>query len=189
MKLLFVTSNKIGSRLIRWGLNSDCSHFAVCFDEQARGSGIIFHSILTGCFLEWFMAFKKTHQIIHALSFKENLSLKDEEEIYRGMLSEYADHGYDRWAFAYWCYNIIKQKLFGHKCRLPDKNAWQRSGYSLCTQLASGVPWIKRWAFGKGIDLEMISPHDLYIKLLETNNFFNEQRWVEEQNNSDKSKS
>lgn len=49
VKLVWVAADKIGSRLIRWGLDSDCSHFAVVFDERDDVTfgiprGVVFHS-------------------------------------------------------------------------------------------------------------------------------------------------
>jgi hypothetical protein len=169
VKLLFVKSSKPASKLIQWGLKSDCSHFAVCFDEQANGSGIVFHSVLGGATLEWFGLFKKQYDVVHALEFKTRLTLADEEDIYQGMLSQYSGQSYDYFAFMYWFYVALKWRVFGKP--IPLKNSWAKAGFNLCTGLAAGVKWINQWAQENNIDLEMIAPHDLHEKLLATGYF------------------
>ena len=181
MKLLFVTSNKPISRLIRWGLGSDCSHFVVCFDEQANGSGIVFHSVMSGATIEWFGYFKTHYTIVHALSFKSSMSLQDEESIYQGMLSQYSGQGYDQKAFWFWTIRAALKKFFG--IPLPSKNSWGKSGYNLCTGLAGGIKWIKIWAQDNGVDLEMIEPHMLHEKLVSTGYFIENKVWCGAQNN------
>lgn len=178
MKLLFVKSNKWGSRFIRWGLGSDCSHFAVSFDDM-----IVFHSVSGGAELEWLGLFKRNYTIVHALKFKAPMPLQDEESIYQGMLAEYSGEGYDFKALLFWLWRGTLLKFFG--VPLPPKNQWSVSGYNLCTGLAGGVKWISSWAAENNIDLEMVSPHDLYTKLLDTRYFSDgipfgtEAPWVE----------
>jgi len=180
VKLLFVKSNKIGSRLIRWTLKEDCSHFAVCFDDEANGSGIAFESIPSGAKLSWFGAFRRTHTLVHALSFKTPMPLRDEEDIYLGMLSQYSNQGYDFRALAFWIFAAIAWRVFG--ISLPNKNPWAVAGFNLCTGLAGGVKWIDQWAKASKIDLEMIGPQDLYSRLLRTGYFVDEADWCEVQN-------
>lgn len=184
MKLLFVSSKLIGSRLIRWALKDDCSHFAVCFDEkerlETRGSGIVFHSEASGAKLEWFGEFRKTHHIVSALSFKTPVTALDEESIYQGMLETYSGQGYDFKALAFWIWRGALWRAFG--VPLPAKNRWAVNGYSLCTGLAGGVKWIRAWAKDRGIDLEMIGPGELHRRLESTGYFVEERDWCYLQN-------
>jgi hypothetical protein len=129
----------------------------------------VFHSIVGGATLEWFGLFKQHSDIKHILAFKSPLNLQDEESIYQGMLAEYSGQGYDRWAFCFWAYRAFMWRVFGTP--LPEKNDWAKAGFNLCTGLAGGIKWIKRWADENHIDLEMIEPHDLYVKLLATGYF------------------
>lgn len=175
MKLLFVKSGRPGSRIIQWALKEDCSHFAVCFDEEANGSGIAFHSISSGATLEWFGLFRKTHTIVHALSFKTPLSLPEEEAVYQSMLAQYSGQGYDYKALAFWTWRGALWRFFGRS--LPAKNDWAVNGYNLCTGLAGGIEWVRSWAEANGIDLEMIGPEDLYSRLKATGNFKDEADW------------
>lgn len=180
MKFLFVKSNKWGSRLIRWALRDESSHFAVCFDEQAKGSGIVFHSVGSGAVLEWFGAFRKTHTLVSALSFKAPLILSDEESIYQGMLAEYSGEGYDFKAVLFWAWRALLLRFFGKP--LPAKNYWAAAGYNLCTGLAGGLKWVEQWANDNRVDLEMIGPGDLYRRLLATGYFVDEKEWCALQN-------
>ena len=177
MKLLFVKSEKFGSRLIRWGLRSDCSHFAVCFDEEKKGGGIVFHSSARGATLEWFGLFKQHYEISHALSFKTKRTLLEEEEIYLGLLSKYSGEGYDYKALLFWFFRAVLWRFF--RVPLPKENSWAVNGYNLCTGLASGIPWVKLWAEGNDVDLEMIPPHELYIRLLASGYFKSEGHWCD----------
>lgn len=169
MKFLFVRSSKLWSKIIRWGLSSDCSHFAVCFDEEAKGSGIIFHSTFSGTKLEWFGEFKKHHTIMHAITFKSPLTLPEEENLYLHMLAKYSGQKYDFYAFLFWTWRCLLHKLF--KLPFPKKNYWAMQSMNLCTALASGVDVIEEKAKEKQIDLEMIAPHKLYELLLEIDAF------------------
>lgn len=164
MKLLFVKSNKLGSRFIRWGLESDCSHVAISFDDT-----IVFHSVSGGATLEWLGLFTRHYEIVHSLKFKAPMILQDEEDIYQGMLAEYSGQGYDFKALAFWFYRGILKRFFN--VPLPEKNDWAVQGYNLCTGMVGGVKWIRQWARENKIDLEMIKPHDLYQKLLATGYF------------------
>lgn len=180
MKLLFVKSNQIGSKLIRAGLQEDSSHFAVCFDDQAKGSGIVFESNAKGAVLSWFGHFKKTHYLVHALSFKEPMSLEAEEEIYRSMLVQYSGQGYDWRALGYWILQVIGNRVLG--LPIAKQNVWQQAGYNLCTGLAGGIPCIAGWAKENGVDLEMIGPTSLYLRLLRSGHFDDERIWCAIQN-------
>jgi len=180
MKLIFATSDLAGSKLIRWTLGEDCSHMAVCFDDRANGSGIVFESIAGGAKLLWFGEFKKHRRVIHALSFKDTLTLEEEEAIYQGMLARYSGQSYDWAAMAFWVWHgLILWRIFGKS--LPKKNAWAKSGYNLCTGLAAGVPWVDAWAKKYSIDLEMVGPQQLYRALLASGHFQDEQPWCDAQ--------
>lgn len=169
MRLLFVTSNLLGARFIRWGLGTDCSHFAVCFDEDSLGRGIVFHSYGVGAQLEWLGHFQKKNITVHSLEFVAKLTLQEEEGIYKSLLSEYYGEGYDYKALLYWTWRGILNKFF--KVPLPPKNRWAVDGYQLCTGLAKGVQVIAELAKTSGMDLEMVKPHDLYHLLLDSGFF------------------
>lgn len=162
MKFLWTTSDKIGAKLIRWGLDSDCSHFAICFDEDI--GGIVFHSQGKGAKLEWLSEFLKNNTVVHALCFKTPLTLQDEEDIYRRLVNSYSSDRYDYPAIGWWAWRAFLKKAFN--IPIGSHNRWQQRGMSLCTNLAGGVRWLRKLAEEKKIDLEMISPHDLHALAL-----------------------
>jgi hypothetical protein len=158
MKFLWTTSDKVGARLIRWGLGSDCSHFAICFDEDI--GGIVFHSHGKGPQLEWLGEFLKKNHVVHALTFKTPLALMDEEDIYRKLVASYSSNRYDYPALLWWAWRGFLNKLFG--IPITKENHWQQRGMSLCTNLAGAVRWISKLVEEQGRSLEMVSPHELY---------------------------
>jgi hypothetical protein len=180
MKLLFVKANKVGSRIIRWGLKSNCSHFAVCFDEDEEGGGIVFHSYGSGPQLGWFEDFLDNYEVVYALSFKTEMPLAEEESIYKGLIRQYRKQWYDYAALCWWVWRGILFRFF--KVPFPAKNAWSKNGYALCTALAGGFKWIDAWAKETGTDLEMIAPGTLYAALLGTGYFKDEGQWVDDMN-------
>lgn len=161
MKALFVASSHIGSRIIRWGLGEDCSHFAVCFDEDEHGGGIIFHSYGKGPQLCWMRDFLEKYTVVHALVPLVAPTLENEEAIYKGMISAHSKDKYDYFALAWWSWRAALKKFMG--VAIPPRNEWQRGNMSLCTALASGWPQVADYAKSHSIDLEMITPHELML--------------------------
>lgn len=161
MIFLWANSGKIGSKLIRWGLGTDCSHFAVVFDEKPQGLGVVFHSqLFGGVQIEWWNHFRKTHKICHALRVNSSLFLVEEEEVYQTVVSRFYGQEYDHKAFIFWAYALMLYKMFGVK--VPSINAWQESGRDLCTEIGKGfaeIPWLQ---IPQIQDYAMISPHNMY---------------------------
>lgn len=164
MRFIFVASDQPGSKLIQWGLDSKSSHFAMTFDEDEQGGGIVFHSHGTGPQLEWLGTFLARYRVIHSLKFNQPIDLVDEESLYKAAIRQFAGEGYDYPAMLYWAWCVVRNKLFA--VPFPAKNRWAIAGYALCTGLASGIPWIADLAALHGVDLEMIRPDDLCELLL-----------------------
>jgi hypothetical protein len=165
MRFLFSTSDKIGAKAIRWGLRSDCSHFAIVFDEDAQGHGIVFHSHMGGVSLDWYSNWLKTNRIVHALEFLNRPPLALEETIYRAIVDRFDGQSYDVGAFSFWAVAVAANRLFGRP--LPTKNLWGRSDAALCTGLAvalQGTP-IACEALLEVKDFDCIRPYDLYMIL------------------------
>lgn len=161
MILLWVTSNKPGARLIRWGSSSDCSHFAIAFDETPNGYGIVFHSeLLGGVHLDWWKAFKEEHTIVHALRVNKVLTVEEEEVIYQSIVSRFFGQSYDWSAFMYWSWCILKYKIFGTP--IPSINMLNSPGEELCTEIAKGIADIEWLKIPKITDYSMILPHTMY---------------------------
>lgn len=183
MKLLWVAADKIGSRLIRWGLDSDCSHFAVCFDEgDALGTvskGIVFHSYGKGTQLSWLKTFLRHYTVVHALEPVATLSREQEEAVYAAVLEAEDDRAYDYPGLLWFAWRGVLFKLFGWA--VGGVNRWQRREWRLCTGVAPTV--LK----ALGVDLkvsdpEMVPPHDLYLKARFSGQLRDADDWREEAN-------
>lgn len=180
MKLLFVKATKPGSKLIRWCLKTDCSHFAICFDEDKSGQGIVFHSYGKGPQLAWLGSFIKHNEIVHALTFGNPMTLEYEEAIYKGVIGKYDGQWYDYAALFWWAWRGFLFRFFG--IPFTAKNNWAQNGFSLCTGIASGIPEIKAYCEKNCIDLEMIRPHDLKDLLISKLGYVESSDWAKATN-------
>lgn len=161
IELLFTTSDYKFSKLARWGLNTDCSHFAVGFDLN-RASGIVFHSDFKGVRVQFYDDFKRHNRVIHRLEFTQSLSLLQEESIYSAIVYNKLSKSYDYGAFMFWAINIIGHKAFN--LQICKNNLWESKDSYLCTELYSGLSGLK---IGQSVTFpevpgSMISPHDLF---------------------------
>ena len=155
MKLLFTTSGKIGSKLIRWGTGCDCSHFAVSFDEGPT-SGIVFHSHLEGVNIAPYPWFIQQNKVIHSLS---PIAAMDEEAIYQKMVNMFYGKPYDKLAFTYFAWSALKHKLFGSPW--PVTNPWGESNAYLCTEIAAALADVPCVGL-KSRDFGAVFPHELW---------------------------
>jgi hypothetical protein len=164
MRLIWTTSNKIGAKIIRWGLDTDCSHFAISFDEDEDGNGFIFHSHFSGATPVWLKDFLKKNRIQHCLKLRNPPTIEQEEKIWKVIISEFHGQGYDFRALAFWTWRAFIHRVFGYG--FPEKNYWGKPGRNLCTAIALGLQkaYPDRFNFGNS-DNEMISPHALYLML------------------------
>jgi len=153
--LLFTTQKKFGSRLIRWGTDSDCSHFAICFDEGEK-SGIVFQSQLqSGVTISPWPDFVQHHTIVHALA---PVTPVDEEAVYQAMVKMFYGKQYDWLAFTYFSLCVLRRKITG--APLPTHNQWGNDRGFLCTEIALALK-DKGLGLG-GKDLGIVYPHDLH---------------------------
>ena len=178
MKLLWVAADKPGSKVIRWGLDSDCSHFAVAFDEGEANAffarGITFHSYGSGTQIVWLKTFLETYEIIHAIEPVKKLSLEEEESVYQAVLAAEDGRDYDYPAIGWFVWRALLAKI-GYR-KIDGYNRWQRDSARLCTGVA---PTILK-ALGvelKVDDPEMVPPHDLYEMLKRTGKFVDATTW------------
>ena len=167
MIFFWTKSDKIGSRLIRWGLGEDCSHFAIGFFEDSGDPRVLESRAETGVKdskLSDFLADGK--EIVHAEQF---FDLGDNEKvIYDAMRSELEGARYDKIAVCYWLCVGLRLRLFGAK--IPLRNAWGRDELVYCVEIAQVIPGIL-YEIGIDVstfDLEMTSPHGFYDMVKET---------------------
>ena len=181
MKLLWVSADKFGSRMIRWGLGSDCSHFAVCFDEQDSLTygvprGIAFHSYGMGTQSLMLRDFLKFYTVIHAL---EPIASVDEEAVYQAVINEEDERPYDYAALLWFSWRGLLAKIGFQPIELGELNQWQSEYARLCTGIAPTVLKALGIALPKGVDPELIPPHDLFRLLTGTGKFTSNPRWVD----------
>jgi hypothetical protein len=169
MMLLWTTSDRWASRAIRWASYSDFSHFAVSFDEDEDGAGIVFHSGPRGTELVYMREFLKTHRIVHALELWDDLPLEREEKIYKAILATEAGREYDYGALAWWAWRALLRRTIGKP--IPPINEWQSSARRLCTGIAPAVMSALGIELKKKVDFEMIELDKLYYIFWHTNQF------------------
>lgn len=156
MTLVWTKSTSPLSVLIRWVFKEPTSHFGIVFDN-----GIIFHSNLLGTHVEWYKTFTKKNSIVFKKEF--NMCLNEEEKIFQSLLNTYDDKTYDFKAFLYFSYRALLFKLFN--IAIPLKNKWNNKDNFLCTELAGVLPDNLLNNSIKNIDLSIITPYQLYLKM------------------------
>jgi hypothetical protein len=174
LKLLWVKANKPGSQVIRWGLDSDCSHFAICFDEGDGLDGIVFHSYGKGTQLEWMKDFLKKYEIVHALEYRQAMDLETEEAAYKAILDEEANRDYDYPAMGWWAWRALLKKIFN--IPISKTNNWQSARKRLCTGIFPAVCKALKVTLTQ-FDAEMVKPHEMYDLALETGWFIVCDEW------------
>jgi hypothetical protein len=159
MKLLFVRSNKLGSRIIRWGLGEPVSHVAV--DIPAG----IYHSYGTGIIKSSRDAFHAVYTVHRSLeiSFPETLQ-QAATELFESYVSPH--DGYDYPALAFFAFRAMLKKLL--RVPFPKTNRLQVIESFLCTEIVYLVAQVHAELVGDalllevGDDLAMHSPWELY---------------------------
>lgn len=153
MRLLFTKNNKIGSKLIRWGTEGDCSHFSVEFDGT-----VILQSIMDGGVgITSTDHFLKHNDIVHELKF--DLPLQDEEAIWKPLVKKLV--GNSSWDFKaglYWALQVIKHRITGSE--YPKNNKWDDAKKYMCVEVAKELP---DFIFGGDKpSLDFVSPQTLF---------------------------
>jgi len=143
MKVLFTTSNKIGSRVIRKVTGEPVSHCALQF--ECGDYRLVIHAGLHGVEiipLAWFL---QTNQLLYEISIKE-----DEPRLID--LDVYVKKSYDFMAILWlgFCFLI--------NCR-PSRNNWAVKKAHMCTELVTEILY--------GEADSVITPYGLYLKLKE----------------------
>lgn len=154
MRLLWTKNNLCGSKLIMWGTEGDCSHFAVEFDDTV----ILQSNMAQGVNLTSKNEFLKHNEIVHAINFK--VSDAHEEMVWKPLVRRLAGNvEYDKSAMAYWAWCVIKHRIFG--APIPLINQWGDPKKFMCIELAKELP---DWVFNnlKPEQLEMTSPTALF---------------------------
>lgn len=160
MKLVWTKSNLILSVLIRWGLNTDCSHFAIVFESP--DGGLMFESNLLGTHPKFFKTAQKHMTVVHEIDMP--VSVEVEDHVWDIVVDDYDDRDYNFKAFFYFCWRAFLNKVF--KIPFPAQTKWSNPNNELCIQIfkalidAGVLPDL-------GLDLAIASPHELYLKITE----------------------
>lgn len=163
MIFLWTTSNRIGSRLIRWGREDDCSHFAVCWDqlvpELPRSHWLVTESRLkSGVKADWLSVLEEKSSIQHEIRIK--MSHQDERELYCEFIEKMGGRKYDNDGVIFFALASLIEK-FGIKP--PTKNPWASRKNVFCTET---VEVFRMHLKQMGIDLpdstSLLEPHDLF---------------------------
>ena len=168
MIFLFSKSNKLGSRLIKWGLDEPVSHFAMVFDERPGGYGILFHSHFQGVGIQWFNDWQKDNEIVYAYAVKPAPTVLQEEQVYQVFVRNFYGKPYDFQSMAYWAWRLFLYKYYGKQ--VPVENAWGSPTKYLCYEIAEGFNYVQFLglpAFNPGC---MISPYKLKLMFDESPN-------------------
>lgn len=152
ISLMFTRSNKIGSKLIRWGYMGETSHFAIGFDDK-----IVFHSHFGGPRVDWHHEFISKNELVYSIYL--DLALELEEKIYSLIRSKQKFSGYDYGALFYAALSTLLSRLF--MSGRFDRNLWASSRRALCLEMAEYLEPIT----GKIQDLDTMFPDELYFLL------------------------
>ena len=171
MIFLWTKSSLPFSKLIRWGLKEDCSHFSIMFFEQYGQKSIVIESRLEGVQEIRLSNFLAQHTVVHAL--QAPLTEIEEQVLYLYFLRKIKGKKYDSWAMAYWIYAGIMYRFFGQ--RLPHKNAWGENELVYCVEIMQEMReyLLEIDVDLSDFDLEMTSPHGAY-KILKESEYLRE---------------
>jgi hypothetical protein len=163
MIFIFTTSNKIGSRLIRWGLNSDVSHFAIA-ETNVYDAFVLDSTLEENVSVKKLNDFQRSHQIVYA--FESNtLDFKTSQSLFTKVYSELKNKKYDYKGIAWLGLTVLFcKKLFGRP--LPKSNQWADTDDFFCSEIANILK--KELLLFCNIDLleynQMLTP-DILLKM------------------------
>jgi hypothetical protein len=144
MQILFTRSNKIGSKIIRWGLGEPVSHAAIRYDDY------VVHSYMHGVTMTHISEFLKHSEVVYTVTIPNNVP-----RLFRLFLRT-STASYDIGALLYLTLHFGLRKM---GIPSPKKNLWQTSGMYLCTE------WVSSYLDGE--EDSMITPYALYLRLTE----------------------
>lgn len=156
MIFLWTTSDRWGSKLIRWGRGHDCSHFAIVFDKLLPNQMLVTESRIEGggVGLGWLAPFKQRNKIVHALEYTP---MTDDNEAFRLFGKKMAGRRYDKKAVVWLSFDSLLRKL---GLRNPySENKWGDSDDVYCQEVIDVFKDLLKLPYG---DVEMLYPHDTY---------------------------
>lgn len=168
MMLLWTSSPLPASKVIRWGLDSNSSHFSTAYFDQG-GKGIVVHQEFKGFEIDWMPDFLNKRKVVNCL-YPKKTDLDLEEQIMTAIMDKYSDTLYDHPAFIYFSWRVLLKKALG--LPIPSSNAFSSDRLPLCTGHAEVIESIKPDWFSEPVkDFDMISPQALFNLMLDSGKF------------------
>ena len=99
IEFLWTTSNSIPSRLIRWGLSEDCSHFAIRFGD------VVFQSYNGRVNEDSYWDFKNQVTIVHRIR-PRSIPTSAIASIHKKLRETIGNSKYDFVAIFYWAWRL-----------------------------------------------------------------------------------
>lgn len=159
MKFLFTTTDHLYSKLIRWGLDEDCSHFAVQLDMPTRSvimESVIEKGVCSGSVEDFY----KSNTVIHSLEYVGD---KYVDSLFYDCVYRHYKERYDTTAIAFWALAAATKKLFGSK--QPWYNPWDMENRHYCVEVLDGSELLMSQYLGIDTSLVewgMTSPHECF---------------------------
>ena len=153
IELLFTTTDKPISRMIRYMTREPVSHVAI------RIANLVIHSSVTGPELRTYQYFAYHYKIVHKVTISNRWTPYDITDLF----TKYDRKLYDYWALAYLGLRYAALRFIGLK--LPKANLWAVSGMYTCTEFVTKI------VFGK--EDSLITPYKLYLKVRDAYAFEN----------------
>lgn len=159
MRFLFTTTEKIGSRLIRWGLDEDCSHFALELTLPTR-KVIIESTMGVGVHRESVDQFLAENKVIHSLEY---IGGEPVDQLWYDCANRHYGERYDTTAIAFWALAAAGKKFLGMKD--PWYNPMDMDNRHYCVEVMDGSELLCSQYLGidtTNVDWGCTSPHECY---------------------------
>lgn len=155
MYLLFTSSNKIGSRLIRLATGEAVSHAAVLMPD-----GSVAHMAFTGLKQQSISAFLKENNIVARVAVNTDPSVAVARLV---AFRQQHSRLYDYSALLYLGIMLLYHRLTGIPHHLIYRNRWQKKSMDMCTEFAC-------WMLGREVN-SVITPGQLLKELRESETY------------------
>ena len=156
MRHLWTKSSKWGSRLIRWGLDEDCSHYALEFFSERGDKALVIESRFpSGPRIRTREQFLKKNTLVHEVNYP--LSVEDETNIFHDAIGHLFGLKYDFKAVLFFAYAAFLKKFFD--VPLPRYNPWGTDTMAYCSEIIFLLDHEFDQFDFSCLDSDMISPH------------------------------
>jgi hypothetical protein len=158
LNILFVNSEKIGSKIIQYGTDEKMSHVAVLFDDFP----FVYHSYGSKIHETSIHDFYDKYNLIDFVKIANNAS--DEKKVRILFSKSVWYEAYDKKAFLYFAWDLFKVKFFGSK--QSNHNPMNSSDDFICTEILYLLDDFYQEVTGKyilpeDIDLSITTPGQL----------------------------